>query len=148
MKLTKNLVTIPTALQIGTRKRSFTANLWSLTTHTYRVTIIVTGDFSKKSFFVPIFRSNCSSRQVLLGICNIHSIHNVHSIHIIAIFQPCPKRDFKWKLQNFYEQLFLWNTSGGCFCQFDLLLIKNKICMMVSTKNVCRSGQSMLLTHY
>ena len=68
MKLTKNLVTIPTALQIGARKRSFTANLWSLTTHTYRVMIIVTGDFSKKSFFVTIFRSNCSSKQVLLGI--------------------------------------------------------------------------------
>ena len=58
------------------------------------------------------------------------------------------KKRLQVKITKFFEQLFLWNTSGGCFCQFDLLLIKNKICMMVSTKNVCRSGQSMLLTHY
>ena len=62
-------------------------------------------------------------------------------------------RLFLWKLWNFYEQLFLWNTSGGCSCQFDkvtvqwwtsasanlLFLIKNKICGIVSTKKVCRS---------
>ena len=26
---------------------------------------------------------------------------------------------FLWILQIFYEKLFLRNTSGGCFCQFD-----------------------------
>ena len=51
-------------------------------------------------------------------------------------------------MQNFYEKLFLRNTPGGCFCHFDkvtvqwwasgylLFLIKNKICAMVSTKNI------------
>ena len=55
-------------------------------------------------------------------------------------------------------QFLLWNISSGCFCQFvrvtvqwwasaDLLfLIKNKIYGMVPTKEVCRSGQSMLFT--
>ena len=58
-----------------------------------------------------------------------------------------------------YEQLFLWNTSGGCFCQFEvtaswwasinpLFLIKNKICWMVSTRKVCGSVQKLLFTHY
>ena len=66
----------------------------------------------------------------------------------------------EWKLRNFYEQHFLWNISGGCFCQFDkiavqwwdfahlLFFIKNKICGMVSINKICRSGQSMLFTHY
>ena len=40
-----------TALQIRAGQRLVTANLWLLTAHIYRVMIIVTGSFSKNSFF-------------------------------------------------------------------------------------------------
>ena len=39
------------ALQIRAGQRSITANLWPLIAHIYHVMIIVTGSFSKKSFF-------------------------------------------------------------------------------------------------
>ena len=45
-------------LQIRAGQRSITTNLWSLTTHIYHVMIIVTSGFSKKSFFIIIFRSS------------------------------------------------------------------------------------------
>ena len=81
------------------------------------------------------------------------------------LLQPDLKRDFNTgdscENCNCYEQLFLWNTSSGCFCQYDkvtvqwwtasadlFFLIKNKIYVMVSTTKVCKSGQSMLFTHY
>ena len=47
-------------LQIRAVQCSITANLWSLTTHIYHVMIIATGGFSKKSFFIIIFRSSCT----------------------------------------------------------------------------------------
>ena len=39
------------------------------------------------------------------------------------------KRDFNigvfmWISRHFYEQLFLLNTSGGCFCQFDKVTVQ------------------------
>ena len=40
-----------TALQIRAGQRSITTNIWPLTAHIYHVIIIVTGGFSKKSFF-------------------------------------------------------------------------------------------------
>ena len=46
-----------TALQISAGQRSITANLWLLTGHIYHAMIIVTGDISKKSFFL-IFRNS------------------------------------------------------------------------------------------
>ena len=39
------------ALQIRAAQQSITANLWPLTTNIYHVMIIVTGGFSKKSFY-------------------------------------------------------------------------------------------------
>ena len=39
------------ALQIRASQRSITANPWPLTAHIYHVMTIVTGDFSKKSFY-------------------------------------------------------------------------------------------------
>ena len=47
-----------TALQIRAGHRSITANLWPLTAHIYHIMIIVTGGFSKKSFFAIIFWSS------------------------------------------------------------------------------------------
>ena len=40
---------------------------------------------------------------------------------------------FLWILQNFYEQLFLKNTSGGCFYRFD----KVTVCLVMG---ICRSS--------
>ena len=39
------------ALQLWTGQRSITANLWPLTAYIYHVMTIVTGGFSKKSFY-------------------------------------------------------------------------------------------------
>ena len=93
----------------------------------------------------------------------LESLFNKIAGQPATLFQPRPKRDLSTgdssENNNFYEQLFLWNTSGGCFCQFDnltvqcwvsadlLFLIKNKMHGMVSTNKVCRSGQSILFTH-
>ena len=41
----------PAVLQIKADQRSITGNLWPLTAHIYHVMIIVTGGFSKKSFY-------------------------------------------------------------------------------------------------
>ena len=49
--LVESLVNM-SALQIRVGQRSVTANLWPLTAHFYHVMIIVTGDFSKKSFLL------------------------------------------------------------------------------------------------
>ena len=110
----------------------------------YHVMITVTGGFSKK-FFMLISETtvcSCSSKQVLLEILQ-YSQENICVVVSFTAFnfisnlskKRLQNRWFLWKLQNFYKQLFWWNTSGGCFCQFDLLLlIKNKICGMVSTK--------------
>ena len=43
-----------TALQTRAGQRSITANFWPLTAHTYHLMIIVTGGFSKNSFFINI----------------------------------------------------------------------------------------------
>ena len=43
-----------TALQTRAGQRSITANFWPLTAHTYHLVIIVTGGFSKNSFFINI----------------------------------------------------------------------------------------------
>ena len=44
-----------TALQIRASQWSIAANLWPLTTHIYHIMIIVTGGFSKKSFYNNCF---------------------------------------------------------------------------------------------
>ena len=43
------------ALQIRANQQSITANLWNLTAYIYHALIIVTGGFSKKTFFIIIF---------------------------------------------------------------------------------------------
>ena len=67
-------------LQISVSQQSITANLWALTGHIYHAMITVTGCFSSNSFFIVIFRSNCtqsSLKQVLLEIlqCSQENIH-------------------------------------------------------------------------
>ena len=162
-------------LQIRAGQWSTTANLWPLTTHIYHVMIFVTDSCSKKSFFIIIFRSSHMQMFFKTGIIRDFAIfigkHLCWSLFLIKLqgslqlYSTSSKkrlehRWFLWKLQTFYKQLLLWNTSGGCFCHIDnitvqwwasadlLFLIKNKICGMLSTKKVCRSGQSMSFAHY
>ena len=42
-------------LQIRAGQQPITANLWPLTDHIYHVMIIVTGGFSKKSFYYYLY---------------------------------------------------------------------------------------------
>ena len=78
----------------------------SVTTNIYHVMIIVTGDFSKKSFFIIIFRSNHMQMFFKTGVIRNFAIftekHLCWSLFLIklqtlwpaTLFQPCPKRDF------------------------------------------------------
>ena len=164
-----------TALQIRAGHRSITANLWPLTAHIYHIMIIVTGGFSKKSFFAIIFWS--SRTQIFFKTGAIRNFakctgkHLCWSLFLIKLqaglqlyFNLVPKETWTQvipvKIAKFLRAAFsFWNTSGGCFCQFDnltvqcrvsadlLFLIKNKMHGMVSTNKVCRSGQSILFTH-
>ena len=139
-----------------------------LTAHIYYVMIIVTGGFSKKSFLI-IFRTSRTQMFFKTGVIRNFAIDRKTSmLESLFNFISTSSQEglqhwwYLWKLWNFYEQLFLWKTSGGCSCQLDkvtvqwwtsasaglLFLIKNKIFEMASTKKVCRSGQSMLFTHY
>ena len=71
---------------------------------------------------------SCSSEQMLIEILQ-YSLENIcvgvffliklHDLRPATLF----KRDFNtgvflWILRNFYEQLFLQNASGGCFCRY------------------------------
>ena len=96
----------------------------------YHVMFTVTGGFSKKFFYVD-FRNNrmqlffktsvtrdsaiFTGKRVVVSFTAFNFISNLSKKRL-------QNRWFLWKLQNFYKQLFWWNTSGGCFCQFDLLL--------------------------
>ena len=117
--------------------------------------------FPRNLFLIIIFRSRfssrrrCSSKQVLLEILQ-YSQDNMCigvSFYEDSLFQPRLKRDFNpgvflQKLQKFYFiehlqclLLLVWKkTVQWCACADLLILIKNKICEMVSTKKVCTSG--------
>ena len=153
-----------TALQIRASQRSITTSLWPLTAHMYYVMITATRGISKKSFFV-IFRSSRMQIFFKTGVIGNFAIFAGKPFCWTLFFvNLVPKetqhRWFLQKLLNYYVQLFLWNTSRNCFCQFDkatvqwwafadlLFLIKNKICGMASTKKVCRSAQSRSFTNY
>ena len=126
--------------------------------------IIVTSGFSNKySFF--IFRSSRKQIFFKTGVIKNFAIFTgkylCGSLFLLVSSQKrLQHRCFPVNIAKFLGIPFLQNTSSGCFCQFDkvtvqrwasvdlLFLIKNKKCGMVSTKKVCRSGQSMLFTHY
>ena len=163
-------------LQIRASQWSVTANLWPLTVHIYHVMIIVAGVFSKKSFFTIILRSSGMQVFFKTGVIRNFAIftgkHSCCSLFLIklqvlwsaTLFQPHSERDFStgvllWKLQNFYEHLLIehllwlllsvWKSNVQLWTSANhLFLIKNKICGVVSTEKVCRSGQIMLFTHY
>ena len=85
--------------------------------HIYHLMIIVTGGFSKKSFFI-IFRTNHMQMFLKTGVsknfamCWILFLINLLVLRPTTLFQPRPKpvlksyRWFLWKKQNFYEQHF------------------------------------------
>ena len=94
------------ALQIRASQQSIIANIWPLTAHIYHVMIIVTGDFSKKSFFIIILRRSHTGmffKTVVIRNFAIftekHLCWNLFFIKLqtlrpATLFQPFPKRDF------------------------------------------------------
>ena len=123
---------------------SITTSLWPLITHIYHVIIIVTSSFSKKYFFIIICRSSCMQLFFKRGATRNFAIFTGK----FNLAQKETLQVIPVKIAKFLRTAFLWNTSSGYICQFDpLFLIKNKIYGKVSTKDVCRSGQSMLFRH-
>ena len=60
-----------TVLEIKNGQQLITVNPWSLSAHFYHIMIIVTGGFSKKSFFIIVFRS--SRTQMFFKTCVIRN---------------------------------------------------------------------------
>ena len=103
----------------------------------------------QKQPYVDLLQNRCSQK-----FSNIHRKTSVLESFLVKWQALWPatlfKRDFNPGiflriLRNFYEQLFLQNTSGD-ICQSSLL--NQKQYEKVSTKQVCRSVQSTLFTNY
>ena len=159
------------ALQIRTDQRSSAVNLWPLTVHIYQV-MIIDRWFFKEVFFYHFQKqryADVPQNSCYQEICNIHrktsllqslfsKVAFLTAFNLISTLSQkrLQHRCFPVNIAKFYEQLFLQNTSGDCFCQFDevasstglLFLIKSRKCGIVSTKNDCKSVQSMLFAHY
>ena len=102
----------------------------------------------QKQPYVDLLQNRCSQK-----FSNIHRKTSVLESFLVKWQALWPatlfKRDFNPGiflriLRNFYEQLFLQNTSGD-ICQSSLL--HQKQYETVSTKQVCRSVQSTLFTN-
>ena len=110
-------------LQIRADRRSITANLWPLTAYIYHAMIIVTGGFSKKTFFIIIF----SRKQIFFKkgvernlaiftgkqLCWSLFLIKLQALRPATLFQPRPKRDFntgdfsRVKIAKFLRTAFL-----------------------------------------
>ena len=88
--------------------------------------------------FLWILRNFYEYMWFLVNIAKFLRTHVISCEYYEIFTNTC---DFLWILRNFYEQLLLKNTSG-CICRSSLL--NQKQCGMVSTKKICRSGQSTL----
>ena len=110
--------------------------------HIYHLMIIVTGGFSKKSFFI-IFRTSHTQMPLKTGVsrnfaiftgkhlCWILFLINLLVLRPATLFQPRPKTCVEVsqvvlvKNAKFLRTaFFLWNISGGCFCQFDKVTVQ------------------------
>ena len=72
---------IVTSLQIRASQRSITAKLWPLTAHTYPVMIIVTGGFSKKSFYYIFYFIEILLNDLELFFMELLNIQNSFLFH-------------------------------------------------------------------
>ena len=155
-------------LQIRTSQQSITANLWDLITHIYHVMTIVISGFSKKSFFnyyfqkLMFFKTQMFFKTGAIRNFAIFTRQHVYwSFFLRRLFfistssqKRLQPRCFPAKIANvlFYRTpavpafASLKKTVQWCACANLLILIK--ICGMVSTKKVCRSGLDMLFAHY
>ena len=114
--------TAPTVLQIRAGQWLIATNLWPLTTHPYYVMIIVNSGFSKKFFFI-IFKTaicKCFSKQVLWEILQ-YSQENicVNKLYFNLAPKETSTQLIPVEIAKVLRTTFLWNTSSGCFCQFD-----------------------------
>ena len=121
------------ALQIRVGQRSITTSLWPLTAHIYHVMIIVTGGFSEKSFFIIIFTRSRTQMFFKTGVTRNFAIFtgkylcwSLTACNFISTLshKSLEHRWLLWKLRNFSENFFLWNTSSCCFCQFDKVTVQ------------------------
>ena len=97
------------ALQI----RAITTNLWPLTTHIYHIMIIVTGDFSKKSFFI-IFRSSRTQIFFKTGVIRNFAMFTGKSYSLQLYFNLAPKESstkvFSCEYCEFFMNNFFYRT--------------------------------------
>ena len=97
------------------------------------VMIIVTGGFSEKSFFIIIFTRSRTQMFFKTGVTRNFAIFtgkylcwSLTACNFISTLshKSLEHRWFLWKLRNFSENFFLWNTSSCCFCQFDKVTVQ------------------------
>ena len=103
-----------------------TVNYQQSLAHIYHVMIIVTGGFSKIAGLTAFNFTSPSSQKILQHRCFPENIAK-----------------FLWTALSVW-----WSNCSVMGICWSSLLNQNKKCGMVSTKKVCRSGQSMLFTHY
>ena len=108
-----------TALQTRAGQWSITANLWPLTAYFYHAIIIVTSGFSKKSFFIIIFRSSDMQMFFKTGVIRNFAIltgkHLFWSLFLTSSETWLQLRWFQWKLWNIYEHLFYGTSPVTAF---------------------------------
>ena len=100
------------------------------------------------------FRS--SRWQIFFKICVIKNFANSKGKHLcwslclikLQVSRPAflSKRDsntgaFLWNLQNLLENLFLKNTSSGCFCQLQPIFDFYNLCRPVEMKKFWGGGE-------
>ena len=97
-----------------------------------------------QEIFFIIFRSSCMQMFFKTGFARNFAIftgkHLCWSLFLIKenFISTFSQRDFNTgdfcpvKIVKFFEHLFLWSISGGCFCQFD-----KELCSMMG---ICRSS--------
>ena len=80
-----------TALQIRASQWSITANLWPLTAHIYYLMIIVTGDFSKKSYYCYYYFLEILLNDIELVSWNLNTYktHRTKFFFICSVFTCC-----------------------------------------------------------
>ena len=122
-------------LQIRAGQRSITANLWSLTAHIYYVIIIVTGGFSKTSFFIIIFRSRHMQMFFKTGVIRNFAIctgkHLCWSLFLIKLqAEPLPKRVLtqvipvilaKFLRTTFFMEHLRWLLMSVCQSKYSMM---------------------------
>ena len=96
-------------LQIRAGPWSITANLWPLTAHIYHVMIILTGEFSKKSFLLLLFLF-CRNSFERSWTCFFGTVKHLKQLSILCLrVEFKVMTDFFLMKESFY---FIWQLQG------------------------------------